>query len=70
MFGHLLGLRSFDSPEGPLFHKQVVLSIILGGISVISTSIGPTTYLMNWAFVISIIAARFMVNQHPFLLEA
>jgi hypothetical protein len=71
MFGHLLGLRSFDSLEGPIFHKQASLLIILGGISFISTStIAPTTYLKSWALVVSIIVARFMVNQCPFLVEA
>ncbi len=71
MSGHLLGLRSFDSLEGSLFHKQASFSIILGGISLISTStIAPITYLKNWALVVSIIVIRLMVNQRPFLLEA
>jgi hypothetical protein len=70
MFGHLLGIRSFDSLEGPIFHKQTFLLIILDGIDLISTStIAPTTYLKSWALVISIIIARFMVNQCPFLVE-
>jgi len=42
-----------------------------GGIEIIPmATITPTTYLKGWAFVISIIVVRFMVDQHPFLLEA
>jgi hypothetical protein len=71
MFGHLLGPRSFDSPKRPLAYKKKKFSITLDGINFISTStITLTTYLMNYAIVVSIIAARFMVNQCPFLLEA
>jgi hypothetical protein len=71
MSGHLLGLVYFDNLERLLFHKQAFLLIILGGIDLISTSTNaPTTYLKAWAFVVSIITARFMVNQCPFLLEA
>jgi hypothetical protein len=71
MFRHLLGPRSFDSHEGPLTHKQTSFLITFGGFGLISTStITPTTYLRNWAFVALIIATRFMVDQHPFLLEA
>jgi hypothetical protein len=71
MFGRLLGPRSFDSPKGPLVCKQASLPIIFSGVGLISTStITPTIYLRSWAFLISIIATRFMVNQHPFLLEA
>jgi hypothetical protein len=71
MFGHLLGLGSFDSLEGPLVHKQVSLPITFGGIKLISTStITPTTYLKSWALVASVITIRFMVDQCPFLLEA
>ncbi len=33
-------------------------------------TIAPLTYLRSWAFVASIIATRFMVDQCPFLLEA
>jgi len=29
----------------------------------------PTTYLGSWAFIASIIATRFMVDQCPFLFE-
>jgi hypothetical protein len=31
--------------------------------------IAPTAYLGSWAFVVLVIAARFMVYQCPFLLE-
>jgi hypothetical protein len=71
MFGRLLGLRSFDISKGPLVHKQTSLPITFDGVGLVLTSIiTPTTYLRNWAFVISIIFARFMVDQCPFLLEA
>jgi hypothetical protein len=33
-------------------------------------TIAPTFYLRSWALVVSIIAVRFMVDQHPFLFEA
>jgi hypothetical protein len=71
VFGHLLGLRSFDNPKGPLVRKQGSFPITLGGIGFISTStITPTTYLGSWAFVASIIDVRLMVDQRLFLLKA
>jgi hypothetical protein len=64
-----LGPRFFDSPKGPLIHKQAFLPITFDGVKLISTStIAPTTYLGNWAFVISVVIARFMLDQCPFLL--
>jgi hypothetical protein len=52
-------------------HKQASFPITFGGIGLISTvTIAPTTCLRNWVFVALIIAARFMVEQHPFLFEA
>jgi hypothetical protein len=72
MFGHLLGLRSFDSPKGSpkLAHKQAFLQISFGGTGFIPiATITPTTYLRNWAFVVLIITFKFMVEQlglpHP-----
>jgi hypothetical protein len=71
VFGHLLGLRSFDNPEGPLACKQASFLITFSGIGfILIATIVPTTYLGNWAFVDSIIVARFMIDQRPFLLEA
>jgi hypothetical protein len=71
MFGHFLGPRSFDNLEGPLARKQASFLIIFSGIEFILTTItAPTTYLGNWALEASIIVARFMDDQHPFLLEA
>jgi hypothetical protein len=35
----------------------------------LTSIIAPTTYLRNWAFVISIIFARFMVDQCPSFLK-
>jgi len=70
MFGRLSGLRSFDSSQGPLAYKQAFFPIILGGIGFIPTStIAPTTYLGSWAFIVSIIVVRFMVDQCPFFLQ-
>jgi hypothetical protein len=58
MFGHLLGLGSFDSLEGSIVCKQISFPITFGGVELISTStITPTTYLRSWA-------------QCPFLFEA
>ncbi len=71
MFKCLLGPKSFDSLEGPVANKQTFLPITFGGIRLIPiATIAPTTYLRNWAFIISIIVAKFMVDQRPFLLEA
>jgi hypothetical protein len=71
MFGLLLGPRSFDNPKGPLACKQASLLTIFDGVKLVSTStITPATYLGSWALIISIIVVRFMVDQHPFLLEA
>jgi hypothetical protein len=62
MFGHLLGLKSFDSPKELLAHKQTFLSITLGGTDFIPTStITLIAYLKSWAFVVSIITTRFIV---------
>jgi hypothetical protein len=70
VFGHLLGLGSFNSLEGPLAHKQASLPITFDGIRLILTStIAPVAYLGSWALIDSVIAFRFMVDQCPFLLE-
>jgi hypothetical protein len=70
-FEHLLGLESFDNPERPLAHKQVFFPITFGGIGLIPmATITSSTYLRSWALVASIVAIRFMVDQHPFLFEA
>jgi hypothetical protein len=62
MFGRLLGLGSFDSPERPLAYKQTSLPIPFGGVMFISTStITPTTYLGGWTLVTLVIVVRFMV---------
>jgi hypothetical protein len=70
VFERLLGPRSFDSLERPLAYKQVDLPITLGGIGfILTSSIIPITYLWNWAFIVSIIIAMFMVDQHSFLFK-
>jgi len=46
MFGRFLGLRSFDSLEGPLHYKQASIPIAFGGIGfILIATIAPTTYL-------------------------
>jgi hypothetical protein len=71
MFRQLLGLRSFDSLKGFLVCKQVFFLIIFGGIKfILTTTITPTSYLRSWALMASIIVAKFMVDQCPFLLKA
>ncbi len=71
MFGHLLGLRSFDNLEGPLACKQASIPITFTGIRFISiAAIIPTTYLGSWALIVLIITIRFMIDQRPFLLQA
>ncbi len=48
IFGHLLGLGSFDSPNGPLIHKQTSFPISFNGVKLILTStIALTAYLRN-----------------------
>jgi hypothetical protein len=70
IFGRFLGLRSFDNPKRPLAHIQVFFPITFDGIRPKSiATIAPTTYLGNWALQTSIIVARFMVDQYPFLFE-
>jgi hypothetical protein len=62
---------SFDSLEGLLGCKQAFFLITFGGGNFILTStIALVAYLKNWAFIISTIATRFMVDQCPFLFEA
>jgi hypothetical protein len=71
MFRHFLGPISFNSLKGPVANKQASLPIIFGGIKIIPiVTIAPATYLGNWAFIASFIIVRFMVDQHPLLLEA
>jgi len=63
VFGCLLSPRSFDNPKRPLTHKQIFFPMTFGGIKLIPmTTITPTTYLGNWAFITSIIDVRFMVD--------
>jgi hypothetical protein len=70
VFRCFLGLGCFDRSKIPLARKKTSLPITFDGIGFISTlTITPTTYLGSWAFVISIIAIRFMVDQRPFLLK-
>ncbi len=71
VFKCLSGLGSFYSPKRVLAYKRAFLPITLNGIRFIpKTTITLITYLGSWAFVASIIAARFMVDQHPCLFEA
>jgi hypothetical protein len=70
VFGCFLGPGSFDNPKGRIICKQTFLLITFGGIGFIPiATITPTTYLGSWAFVVSIIVVRFVVNQQPFLFE-
>jgi hypothetical protein len=63
MFGHLLGPKSFDSPERPLAYKQAYLPMTFGGIGLIPiATITPIAYLGNWALIISIIVVTFVVD--------
>jgi hypothetical protein len=71
VFIPFLGLGSFDNLEGPLTHKQTFLLITFSGIRfTLMATIVPIAYLGIWALVILIIVVRFMVDQHPFLIEA
>jgi hypothetical protein len=71
MFGHLLGLGSFDSPKRFIAHKQASLPIIFDGIKfILIVIIALITYLKSWAFAISIIVARFMGDQCPIIFKA
>jgi hypothetical protein len=66
-----LSLGSLKCPKGLLVHQQVALTIFIGGIGLISLNIiALATYLMSWALVTSIIASRFLLDFHPFLLKA
>jgi hypothetical protein len=63
LFGHLLGPRFFDSLKGLLTHKQLFFTITFGGIGLILiATITLGAYLKSWAFVISIIVIKFMVD--------
>jgi hypothetical protein len=71
MFGHLLGPKSLDSFKRLLACKQAHLPMTFSGIKLIPiATITPTSYLRSWGLVILIIAARFMVDQRPFLHKA
>jgi hypothetical protein len=70
MFKHLLGPGNFDSPKGPLVRKQAFLPIVFNDIGFIpTTTITLIAYLGSWALIVSIIVARFMVDQCPFFLK-
>jgi len=63
MFGYILGPRLFDNPKGPLVRKQAFFPIPFGDIRLIqTTTIAPTTYLGNWAFIAAIKDVKFMVG--------
>jgi hypothetical protein len=65
-----LGLGSFDNPEGPLVRRQASIPITFGGVEFLKAfNIAPIAYLGSCSLVISVIAARFMVDHRPFLLE-
>ncbi len=71
VFRCLLGPISFDNLKGLVTNKQASFLITFGGIKIIPiTTIAPTAYFGNWAFIASFIAVMFMVDQCPFLLEA
>jgi hypothetical protein len=62
---------TYNSLERPLTRKQAFLLITFDGIGfILIVTIAPIAYFGSWAFVVSIIAIRFMVDQHPFFLEA
>jgi hypothetical protein len=66
-----LGPRFFDSPKGPLVHKQTSFPITFDGVGFILTStITAIVYLKSWALGVLVIVVRFMVDQCPFLLKA
>ncbi len=71
LFGHLLGPKSFENLKRPLACKQTFLLKFFGGIGfILTTIITLIAYLGSWAFVASIIVAKFMIDQRPYLLEA
>jgi len=71
VFEHLLGPRYFNSPKWPLAYKQTYFPIVFSDIGfILTTTIAPIAYLGNWALIVFIIYNRFIVDQHPFLLEA
>ncbi len=70
MFGCLSDQGSFNNFERFLAHKQTFFPITLSNFEFVSTSTTtPTTYLGSRAVVVFIITIKYMVDQHPFLLE-
>jgi hypothetical protein len=57
--------------QDPLIaHKQISFPIAFGGIRLIlTTTIALIAYLGRWTFIVSIITIKFIVDQHPFLIE-
>jgi hypothetical protein len=71
VFKRLLGLGSLQCPKALLVHRQVALTIFIRGIGLISLNvIALVTYLKSWALVTFVIASRFLLDFHLFLLKA
>jgi hypothetical protein len=71
IFEKLLGSSSLECHEALLVHQYVVLPISNEGIRLISFEfIVLTIDLRSWALIALVIASRFLLDSHPFLLEA
>ncbi len=71
IFEKLLGLGPLECPKALLIHQQVALPISSGGIGFISLEfIVLAIYLGSWALITLVIASKFLLDSHSFLLEA
>jgi hypothetical protein len=71
IFEKLLGLGPLECPKALLIHQQVALPISSGGIGFISLEfIVLAIYLKSCALITLVIASKFLLDSHSFLLEA
>jgi hypothetical protein len=67
---NIMGLRSWESFQGPLMRRQVQLLISFSGIGLLfMENCAPSTFIGNWALVVPYLCARFHIFDRPILEE-
>jgi len=67
----LLGPSCFECLKPPLVHWEVMFPISRGSIGfILAKTIELMIFLGSWALVTLVITSRFLLDLHPFLLEA
>jgi hypothetical protein len=67
---NIMGLRSWESFQGPLARRQVPLPISFGGIwFIFMEDCAPFAFTGNWALVVSYLCVRFHIFDRLILKE-